>query len=91
MQFIIRSLLAKNSKIMRYYLGVTASTLRSSTLGIVYSSADYGASVWLNSPHVCKIDTQLHNTTRMIASVIKQTTTLWLPVLSHIAHSKYEE
>lgn len=64
--------------------GARASTLRSSALGLVFSTAEYCAPVWLNSPHVHKIDAQLNNTMRMIAGVIKPTPTQWLPVLSHI-------
>lgn len=64
--------------------GASASTLRSSAMGLVYSVAEYCAPVWLNSAHVKKIDAQLNNTMRMIAGVIKSTPTQWLPVLSHI-------
>lgn len=64
--------------------GTSASTLRLSALGLVYSAAEYCAPVWLNSAHVKKIDAQLNNTMRMIAGVIKSTPTQWLPVLSDI-------
>lgn len=64
--------------------GASASTLRSSALGLVFSAAEYCAPAWLNSPHAHKIDTQLNNAMRLIAGVIKSTPTEWLPVLSHI-------
>lgn len=68
--------------------GASASTLRSSALGLVFSTAEYCSSAWLNSPHIHKVDVQLNNTMRMIAGVIKSTPTQWLPVLSHIPPPK---
>lgn len=68
--------------------GTSAPTLRCSALGLVFSTAEYCAPVWLNSPHTKKVDAQLNNTMRMIAGVIKSTPTQWLPVLSHIQPPK---
>lgn len=65
--------------------GATAETLRTSALGLVYSAAEYGAPIWLNSRHVHKLDTELNNTMRTISGCIKSTPTYWLPTLSCIA------
>lgn len=43
--------------------GATASCLRTSALGLVYSCAEY-CSTWLNSVHTAKIDTELNKTMR---------------------------
>lgn len=64
--------------------GASAITLRCSALGLVFSTAEYCAPVWLNSPHVKIIDTQLNNTMRLISGLIRPTPTYWLPVLSNI-------
>lgn len=64
--------------------GASAPTLRSSALSLVFSTAEYCAPVWLNSPHVHRVDAQLNSTMRMITGVIKSTPAEWLPVLSHI-------
>lgn len=64
--------------------GSSASTLRSTALGLVYSVAEYCAPVWLNSPHVKTVDIQLNHTMRMISGTIRSTPCHWLPILSHI-------
>ena len=64
--------------------GADAPTLRTSALGLVFSTAEYCASAWINSPHVRKIDTVLNQTMRIITGSIKSTPIEWLPVLSHI-------
>lgn len=64
--------------------GSTASTLRSAALGLVYSAAEYGAPIWLNSSHTDKLDVQLNSTMRTVTGCIKSTPTHWLPTLSHI-------
>lgn len=64
--------------------GSTTSTLRSAALGLVYSSAEYCAPVWLNSSHTASLDAQLNSTMCTITGCIKRTPTHWLPVLSHI-------
>ncbi|CAI6361644.1 unnamed protein product [Macrosiphum euphorbiae] len=48
--------------------------------------AEYCASVWPNSAHVAKVDTQLNTTVvRLISGTIKSTPTHWLPTLTEIA------
>lgn len=64
--------------------GSTASTLRTSAVGLVYSVAEYCAPVWINSPHTSRIDVVLNDTMRTISGTIKSTPTIWLPTLSHI-------
>lgn len=64
--------------------GASATVLRSSAISLVYSAAEYGAPVWLNSCHVSKLDTQLNSTMRTITGCIKSTPTHWLPTLCHI-------
>ena len=64
--------------------GASATTLLCSALGLVYSTAEYCAPVWINSPHVKRIDVKLNDTMRMISGTIRSTPIQWLPVLSHI-------
>lgn len=64
--------------------GATATTLRITALSLVFSAAEYCSAVWLNSPHVKKIDIILNATMRIISGAIKPTPSYWLPALSHI-------
>jgi hypothetical protein len=68
--------------------GSNAQTLRTLSLAIVYSSAEYYAPVWLNSAHVHKLDVQLNNVMRLITGTVKSTELQWLLVLSNIAPPK---
>lgn len=68
--------------------GSSASTLRSTALGLVYPVAEYCAPVWLNSSHTKRVDVQLNQTMRIISGTITATPTYWLPALSHIAPPK---
>lgn len=61
--------------------GASTETLRTSTLALAYSAADYAAPVWLNSAHCSKVDVQLNSTMRIIAGVVKTTSIQWFPVL----------
>jgi hypothetical protein len=65
-----------------------AQTLRTESLALVCSSAEYCAPVWLNSAHVHKLDVQLNNVMRLINGTVKSTELEWLPVLSNIAPPK---
>lgn len=56
-----------------------------SALSLVYSAAEYGSPVWLNSCHTQKIDTQLNTTMRLISGTLGPTPTEWLPQLCNIA------
>ena len=65
--------------------GAQASTLRTSSLAICYSAAEYCASVWSRSSHTNLIDSRLNETMWIITGTLWATTLPWLPVLSHIA------
>jgi hypothetical protein len=68
--------------------GSNAQTLRTASLALVYSSAEYCAPVWLNSAHVHKLDLQLNNIMRLITGTVKSTELQLLPVLSNIPPPK---
>jgi hypothetical protein len=53
--------------------GAGTETLRTATLAIVHSIAEYCAPVWLNSVHLSKIDVQLNNAIRIISGCVKST------------------
>lgn len=63
--------------------GASADTLRTSSLALVYSTAEYCAPVWLNSCHTHLIDVQLNHTMRLISGAVRPTPTYWLPLLSN--------
>lgn len=65
--------------------GASAQCLRTSAMALVYSAAEYGAPVWLNSCHTQKIDVQLNTTMRIISGTVKSTPVQWLPALCGIA------
>ena len=64
--------------------GASPATLRTAALGLVYSAAEYGAPVWLNSAHIRIVDAQLNTAMRIISGTISSTPTQWLPVLCNI-------
>jgi hypothetical protein len=66
-------------------MGIEAQNLRTASLALVYSSAQYCAPIWLNSAHVHKLDVQLNNVMRLITGTVKLTELQWFPVLSNIA------
>lgn len=65
--------------------GASADTLRTSSLSLVYSTAEYGCAVWRNSSHAYKVDTKLNQTMRIISGTVKSTPVVWLPTLCNIA------
>lgn len=65
--------------------GANASTLRTTALALVYSTAEYCCAVWKNSCHISKVDTQLNAAMRTVSGTISSTPIAWLPVLSNIA------
>ena len=65
--------------------GASASTLRTSTLALVHSAAEYCAPVWEASTHTHRIDTVLNSAMRTISGTLKSTPTECLPVLTGIA------
>jgi hypothetical protein len=50
---------------------MSAETLQLCWLNVVYFTAEYCASEWLNSVHVSKIDVQLNNTIRLLSVFIE--------------------
>lgn len=62
----------------------TASCLKISALGLVYSTAEYCCAAWLNSNHTDKVDAELNRTMRLITGTVQSTPVEWLPVLSRI-------
>lgn len=64
--------------------GASADTLRTATLALVYSPAEYCASTWEESSHTRFVDVQLNNALRIISGTVKSTPLQWLPVLANI-------
>ena len=64
--------------------GADAQCLRTSSLALVFSTAEYCCSTWLNSAHVHKIDVQLNRTMRIISGTVSSTPKNWLPALCNI-------
>ena len=64
--------------------GSSASTLRTSAIALVYSTAEYCSPVWSHSTHVKKVDTALHSCLRIVTGTIKSTPIPWLSVLANI-------
>ena len=52
-----------------------AKTLRIATLSLVYSTAEYCASVWCRSAHTCLIDSGLNDALRMVTGCLRPTPT----------------
>lgn len=65
--------------------GATGTCLRTSTLALVYSTAEYCCSSWINSVHTKKIDVILSQAMRLITGTVASTPTEWLPALCNIA------
>lgn len=55
--------------------GADAETLRTSSLALVFSTAEYCSPIWLNSAHTSKVDVQLNDTLRTISGTVKSTPT----------------
>ena len=64
--------------------GAGAKTLRIATLSLVYSIAEYCASVWCRSAHTRLIDSVLNDALRIVTGCLPPTPTDHLPVLSGI-------
>jgi hypothetical protein len=79
----LRSLQSRPSIII-----TSSETLRTASLALVYSTAEYCAPVWLNSLHTIKIDIQLNNTMRLISGTVNLTQLQWLSVLANITPPK---
>ena len=64
--------------------GAGAKTLRIATLSLVYSAAEYCASVWCRSAHIRLIDSVLNDALRTVTGCLRPTPTDHLPILSGI-------
>ena len=65
--------------------GCTPHTLRTSTLALCYTAAEYACPVWLRSVHASKLDPALNNACRTITGCLKPTNTSNLHLLAGIA------
>ena len=72
-------------KLTRTAWGAPQTILRTSTLALCYSVAEYCAPVWTRSSHTNLVDKKLREAMRTIGGCLKSTPTQWLPVLSSIA------
>jgi hypothetical protein len=66
----------------------SAETLRTASVALVYSIAEYCAPVWLNSVHTSKYIYTAEQHNAVIPGTVKSTQLQWLPVLSNIAPPK---
>ena len=64
--------------------GPNFTTLRTSTLALAFSSAEYASPAWSHSSHVHKVDTVLNGAMRLVSGALTATPTSNLPVLSGI-------
>jgi len=65
--------------------GASARTLRTATMALCFSVAEYCAPVWCCSTHMKLVDIQLNSAMRTISGSTMSTPVPWLPVLSNIA------
>ena len=64
--------------------GAGAKTLRTATLSLVFSTAEYCAPVWCCSAHTCLIDSVLNDALSIVTGCLRPTPTDHLSVLSGI-------
>ena len=64
--------------------GAGAKTLRTATLSLVYSTAEYCAPVWCRSTHTRLIDSVLNDALRIVTGCLRPTPTDYLAVLAGI-------
>ena len=64
--------------------GADASVLRTATLALVYSAAEYCAPVWCRSAHTRLIDPVINNALRIVTGCLLPTSTDYLTVLAGI-------
>ena len=65
--------------------GTNASTLRTTSLALSYSVAEYAVPVWARSPHAYKLDSELNSACRAITGCLKPTNVEEVYLLSGIA------
>ena len=64
--------------------GAAAKTLRTAALSLVYTTAEYCASVWCRSAHTRLIDSVLNDALRIVTGCLQPTPTDYLPILAGI-------
>ena len=64
--------------------GADFNTLRTSTLALVFSTAEYASPAWCQSRHTKKLDAALNEALRTISGAMKPTPVQMLPVLAGI-------
>ena len=64
--------------------GAVATTLRTATLALVHSTAEYCAPVWCRSAHTRLIDPTINDTLRIVAGCLRLTPGDSLPILAGI-------
>ena len=74
-------------KLGRVSWGAHTQVLKTSSMSLVYSIAEYCAPVWRNSLHTKLINVQLNQAMRIISCTVNATPVCWLPVLCNIAPS----
>jgi len=73
--------------------GASQTLLRTSSLALCYSVAEYCAPVWTRSAHTSLVDVKLRDSMRIVTGCLKPTPVQWLTVMSAIAppHLRREE
>jgi len=64
--------------------GARATTLRTATLALVHSTAEYSAPVWCRSAHTRLIDPAVNDALRMVTGCLRPTPADNLPILAGI-------
>ena len=82
---LCQKLKTRNNLIHRLAGDSWGASARTSVLSLVYSTAEYCCSSWLNSSHCHLVDVQLNNSMRIISGSVKYTPLEWLSVMSNIA------
>ena len=72
-------------KLAGTYWGADFNTLRTSTLALVFSTAEYASPAWSQSQHTKKLDAAINDALHTISGSMKPTPTSMLPVLAGIA------
>ena len=67
--------------------GADQTTLRTSTLARLHSTAEYCAPVWSRCAHTHQVDTPINAALRTVSGCAKATPTAFLPVLAGIQPS----
>ena len=71
--------------------GTGAKTLRTATLSLVYSTAEYCAPVWCRSAHTCLIDSVLNDVLHIVTECLRLTPTDYLPILAGIQQAELRQ